>query len=283
MSVSGIGSSSLLSMLSSLNANANAGSGSGAALSANASPATVAEIKQALTGGEGPGSAYTLSVGQPNLTTRLQGYGALGKLASQAGASLSNLEQTLGLGTADTVTAGAQTLVSSFNTLLSGVSGLTASGGGLAADPSLAAGLQTTLQGLPGQTFTAPDGSSMSLSDIGITAASDGSLSIDGTTLQSAATRNPSAVASVLRQMDSSISGALTGMTGSDGTIASHIGSLVNAYTQSMVSGMLSGDGSGTSTGTDPLLAMLSGSGSTSSSTASDPYSQISSLLAGIS
>ena len=45
----------------------------------------------------------------------------------------------------------------------------------------------------------------------------------------------------------------------------------------------LTGTGSGTSTGTDPLLAMLSGSGSTSSSTASDPYSQISSLLAGIS
>ncbi len=98
----------------------------------------------------------------------------------------------------------AQSLVSAFNSVVSGVGTLTASGGELSGDTGIASKLTKALDQVAGQSY-----SGSTLSSIGITVQSDGTLAVDQSTLQSAYAADPSGTRSVLDQATKAIQQAL--------------------------------------------------------------------------
>ena len=195
----------------------------------------------------------------------------------------------------------AQSLVDTVNTLIGGIAGLTGSGDTLAGDSGTASTLSKTLDQALSQSFQG-SGSLTSLSDLGITVQSDGTLAVDQGKLQSAYASDPTGTRAVLDQAASAVTQALSGSGGANEQIHSQLKEFVNALmaqmpsltqilsgesgtgssqNQSLLSSLAglggTGTGTGTGTSTSTLLAELglgtgtAGSGSGSTGTATDP------------
>lgn len=116
------------------------------------------------------------------------------------------------------LTAAAQGFVDAYNTLVGTVNSLTASGGALAGD-STSSQLMSDLQNEMLQSFSG-GGSFSSLSDLGITPNTDGTLSLDSTTLQNAFNSDPTGAQGLLNSVAQGFDN-LTSPYLNDGQIAS--------------------------------------------------------------
>ncbi len=162
----------------------------------------------------------------------------------------------------------AQSLINSVNTLVTGIAGLTGSGDTLAGATGTASTLTKTIDQALSQSFQ-DSGSLTSLSDLGITVQSDGTLAIDQSKLQSAYASDPTGTRTVLDQAASAVTQALSGSGGASDQIQSQLKDYVNALMAQMPSltQILAG-GSGTSTSqSDSLLSSLTGIGGGNTST----------------
>lgn len=121
----------------------------------------------------------------------------------------------------------AQVLVNNVNTLLSGMGQLTGSSGQLSGDTGVTGSLGKALGQLLGQSFPAG-----TLSGIGISTASDGSLTIDPAALQSAYSKDPGATRALLDQVSAGVQGLLSGGAGAASQIQAQMQSLVASLTQ---------------------------------------------------
>lgn len=159
--------------------------------------------------------------------------------------------------------AAANTLVTSFNSLLSSLAALAAPGGNLNADPTVAANLAQTMSTIAGTTLVRGKG----LADIGITAGPGGALAIDPTQLQSAYAADPAGTSAVIVRAATSLHQALAGLEGPNGPIGKETRALVSVMSQgsSLLSYLLPG-----SNASSPA-SMLSALGTASSGASSDP------------
>jgi flagellar hook-associated protein 2 len=110
----------------------------------------------------------------------------------------------------------AQSFVDAYNALESSLSQATASGGALANDPA-ATQLQQDLVNTYLQSYSA--GSFSGLAQVGINAQSDGTLSLDGSALQSAFQADPTGTVSLLNQAAQAFDSLSNGYAAPDGTI----------------------------------------------------------------
>jgi len=155
--------------------------------------------------------------------------------------------------------AAAQNLTSSFNQLLSSISLLTASGGQLSADPSVAFTLVQSLGAAASQSF-----GGKTLADIGITAQSDGTLAIDQAKLQAAYAADPAGTNAVISGASAAITRTLQSAAGPSGAIDQETRALVAVMCQgpSLADYLLGGSGG---SNTSSMLSALSSSSSGSS------------------
>jgi flagellar hook-associated protein 2 len=124
----------------------------------------------------------------------------------------------------------AQALVSAVNTLVGGLGQMTGSGGELAGDTGIASQLTKALEQVAGQSYSGA-GQFSSLSDIGITVQSDGTLAIDQSTLQSAYATDPTGTRALLDQASKAVQQVLGGTQGAGEQIKSEMA----AFAQKMV------------------------------------------------
>lgn len=152
----------------------------------------------------------------------------------------------------------ASTFVSDFNALISGLpSDQQASSSSSSSSSSSTIG--NILESIANQTFTVGT-TQMSLSDIGISVGSDGSLSLDQSKLSSAYASDPSAVSGVLNQVAQQVSDALSAKGGVGDQVQSSLSTFVTQLVQiPSLADFLSGNSS--STGGSVADQLLSGGG----------------------
>lgn len=156
--------------------------------------------------------------------------------------------------------AAADSLTSSFNSLLSSISALTASGGQLSADPAVASKLAQALSTVAGMTFSG----GKSLADIGITTQPDGTLTVDPAKLQAAYAADPAGTNATIAQASTAIQQTLAGVQGPNGSIDAETRALVAVMCQgpSLADYLLPG---ATSSSTSSALSALDPTASSSS------------------
>jgi len=176
------------------------------------------------------------------------------------------------------VSTNANLLVGTFNSMLDG---LTQVGDKTSSD------LAKSLGEVAAQSF-----GGKSLADIGISQATDGTLSIDGTALQAAFTADPAGTSKLLDRVAAAIRDTLKGSNGADVQIKSQMQTLVHSlmqgkslidYLNSASSGSdssspFSGSATSSNSQVSELLAQLNGT-SSSSSSSSSTLSQLEALL----
>jgi len=181
-----------------------------------------------------------------------------------------------------TVALNAQSLAGTFNDMLDGLSQI---------GDTTTKTLTQALDAVVGESF-----GGKTLSDIGITQGSDGTLSVNATTLQAAFTSDPSGTSTVLDKAAAAIKDALAGASGGGDQVKSQMQALVTSLMQtpslidyltsaSSSSGgagsLFGGSSSSSSSDISQLLSSLTGNSSSSSSTSSSSP-DISQLLASL-
>lgn len=176
-----------------------------------------------------------------------------------------------------TVALNAQSLAGTFNKMLDGLSQI---------GDSTTKSLTKTLQAVVGESF-----GGKTLSDIGITQGSDGTLSVNATTLQAAFTSDPTGTSKVIDQAAAAIKDALSGSSGGTDQVKAQMQALVtqlvkmpslidylnSASNSSSGSGSLFGDSSSSSS--SDISQLLSSLGGSTSSSSSSDLSQLLSAL----
>ncbi|HYB08491.1 MAG TPA: flagellar filament capping protein FliD [Alphaproteobacteria bacterium] len=141
--------------------------------------------------------------------------------------------------------AAASGLASAFNSLVQSIDQSIGSGGELNADSSVASGLAEALSAITTTTF----GGGKSLADIGITTQSDGTLTVDAQTLQSAYASDPAGTNAVIAQASAAMQQAIGGFEGPDGNIESQTRALAAIMCRGpSLADFLSAESSSTST-----------------------------------
>ena len=185
-----------------------------------------------------------------------------------------------------TTSSNANALATAFNKMLDGLSQI---------DDSTTQALTKTLNGVIGESF-----GGKILADIGITQGSDGSLSVDATTLQAAFASDPTGTSKVIDQAAAAIKQALAGNSGGSDQVKSQMQTLVQSLMQTpslidyldsasssssdSATSLFGGSSSSSSSELSQLLASLTSSDSSSSSSSSaSSASDISQLLSSLS
>ena len=165
-----------------------------------------------------------------------------------------------------TIALNAQSLAGTFNDMLDGLSQI---------GDTTSKNLTKTLEAVVGESF-----GGKSLSDIGITQASDGTLSVNATTLQAAFTADPTGTSKVLDQAAAAIKDALAGTAGGGDQVKSQMQALVTSLMQTPSLIDYLNSASSSSGGTNSLFGGSSSTSASSSSASSS--SDISQLLASL-
>lgn len=193
-----------------------------------------------------PGAGQNLTQTQAALDASLSVNGVGQTSGSNTGVSIAS-DVTLNLGQAGSTTvnvtqntsalqSAAQSFVAAYNSVQSTLKNLTSVGGALAGDP-IATQLQQDLTNTYLQSY-AGAGSFTGLVQIGITAQSDGTLTLDTNALQSAFATDPSGTVSLFNQAAQSFDTAAQNYTAPDGAIASETQTLQqDVFNQQTLSG----------------------------------------------